>query len=364
MNVKEVTLLHARITLSKNTIRALLNVERQARKDGTLQTVQRVRAIFAVVDGHMYRVIASILDVCEQSICNWVKLFLTKGPKGLIAKKPGGRRSKLTKKQKRKLKKMVIDGPQKCGFPGACWRSPMIQDLIHRKFGVSYSVHYIAQLLKNLGFSFQKGKFVSDHLNPEKRKEWLKETWPRLFELAKQKNAHILFGDEASFPQWGSLSHTWAPRGQRPVQQTCGIRKGYKVYGLIDYFTGRFFFKGHEGRLNSESYTAFLKEVLRKTRKHIILIQDGAPYHTSKATKRFFEKRSKRLTVEQLPSYSPDYNPIEKLWRKIKEKEIHMHYFPTFEDLKTKVEEALLNFEDAKKEVLPLFGFYKNFAIE
>lgn len=75
---------------------------------------------------------------------------------------------------------------------------------------------------------------------------------------------------------------------------------------------------------------------------------------------RFFEAKSHRLTVFNLPSYSPDYNPIEKLWKKIKEKKIHLHYFPTFDSLKNKVEEALLHFKDLKNEVLSLFGFYKH----
>ena len=78
--------------------------------------------------------------------------------------------------------------------------------------------------------------------------------------------------------------------------------------------------------------------------------------------KKFFTKRANRITVYDLPFYSPDYNPIEKLWKKIKEKEIHLHYFPTFDSLKNKVEEGLLHFKDLKNEVLSLFGFYKNLA--
>ncbi len=101
---------------------------------------------------------------------------------------------------------------------------------------------------------------------------------------------------------------------------------------------------------------------MSKTRKHIILIQDGAKYHTSKAMKEFFVKRADRITVYNLPSYSPDYNPIEKLWKKIKEKEIHLQYFPTFDSLKTKVEESLLHFKDLKHEILSLFGFYDDLA--
>ncbi len=322
---------------------------------------KRVLVIFAVANGSLYSVISDIFKVSEVSITSWVKSFVLRGVNGLKAKKSSGRASKLTKTQRKQLAKIISDGPNKAGFPGACWRSPMIQLLIKNKFNVTYSVFYIPQLLKNMGFSYQKAKFVADHKDPEKRKEWLENTWPEILKLAKEKNAYILFGDEASFPQWGSLTYTWAEKGRQPVVKTSGTRKGYKVFGLIDYFSGRFFGKGHDkGRLNSESYEAFLNEVLSKTRKHIILIQDGASYHTSKAMKQFFHKKTQRLTVYNLPSYSPDYNPIEKLWKKIKEKEIHLHYFPTFDSLKKKVQKALLHFKELNNEVLSLFGFYRN----
>ena len=73
----------------------------------------------------------------------------------------------------------------------------------------------------------------------------------------------------------------------------------------------------------------------------------------------FFEVHKDRLTVYNLPSYSPDYNSIEKLWKKVKEKGTHLHYFPTFQALKNKVEEVLLYFENIKQEVLALFGLYR-----
>ena len=72
----------------------------------------------------------------------------------------------------------------------------------------------------------------------------------------------------------------------------------------------------------------------------IILIQDGARYHTSAETSAFFAQQAARLQVFQLPTYSPDYNPIEKLWKKIKQQDTHLHYFPTFEALTDKVEQA------------------------
>ena len=351
-------MLNFNLVISERKRIELEQISHCAENRGDLSTVKRVMAIFAIAEGHRYSEISSILNVCEESIRLWLKNFLLNGPSGLKSLKSPGRKPKLTKSQRRELDELITEGPVASGFPGACWRSPMIQHLIYEKFGVFYSVNYIAQLHKNMGFSFQKAKFVSDHKNPEERKKWLEETWPEILKLAKEKNAHILFGDEASFPQWGSLTYTWAKRGKQPVVKTSGIRKGYKVFGLIDYFSGRFFCNGHEGRLNSEAYASFLEKVMQQAKKHIILIQDGARYHTSKAMKEFFARHSNQITVCQLPSYSPDYNPIEKLWKKIKEKEVHLHYFPTFDSLKDKVEEALLHFKDLKNEILSLFVFY------
>jgi transposase len=315
--------------MKNQTRRKCINLLQQAPKKGDLRMAKRIMAVFAVVDGVLYSVIATTLKVSEESIRLWVNAFLLQGVKSFDYKKPPDKPSKLTKTQRRQLDQLISQGPQKSGFPGACWRSPMIQWLIYEKFGVEYSVYYIPQLLKNMGFSYQKAKFVADHKDPEKRKQWLEQKWPEILKLAEKKNAYILFGDEASFPQWGSLSFTWAKKGQQPVVKTSGNRRGYKVFGLIDYFSGRFFCKGHDkGRLNSASYESFLTEVLSITRKHIILIQDGASYHTSKAMKQFFAKKANRITVYDLPSYSPDYNPIEKLWKIMKVNFLFLNFFP------------------------------------
>jgi transposase len=331
-----------------------------ARRSGTYYLVLRTSAILALSDGTTIEQVAQVLRVSVETIRSWFKKYILYGLAGLYRGKYSGRPSRLTKKQKRELYLAIDRGPSSAGYIGNCWRSPMIQELIYTRFGVFYSVKYIAQLLRNMGFSFQKAKFESDHLDEEKRKEWIKKTFPDILAEAKKKNAYLLFGDEASFPQWGTLGYTWARKGKQPTIKTCGKRKGYKVFGLIDVFTGKFFYKCQEERLNSETYAIFLKEVLSKTRKHLILIQDGARYHTSKAMKSFFFQHKNRLEVHSLPSYSPDYNPIEKLWKKVKEKGTHLHYFPTFEALKIKVHESLMLFENAPQEVLSLFGMYEN----
>jgi len=349
-----------KLKLSKNKIQSLKDALARAEKNGDYQKVKKILSILLICGDKLISEVASLINVSAQAIRTWLKKYLTTGIRGLSNGKSPGRPSKLTKSQRKELFKIITSGPEAAGFPGACWRTPMLQHLIKEKFGVFYNAHYLSELLKNMGFSYQKAKFIASKQDKEARKEWLEMTWPEIIALAKTNNSYVLFGDEASFPQWGTLSYTWAPTGEQPTIQTSGTRKGYKVFGLIDYFSGRFFSKGHEGKLNGDSYIDFLKEVLSKTRKHIILIQDGAPYHKGIKVKEFFKKHANRLTVYKLPSYSPDYNPIEKLWKKIKEKGVHMKYFPTFGDLKNTVDEMLDLFDNIRDEVLSLFGFYNN----
>jgi transposase len=81
------------------------------------------------------------------------------------------------------------------------------------------------------------------------------------------------------------------------------------------------------GRLNGESYVEFLKQLLAYYEGKIILIEDGAPYHGSKVVNEFKLANVARLTIERLPAFSPDYNPIEKLWKNIKRDSTRMKYF-------------------------------------
>ena len=100
---------------------------------------------------------------------------------------------------------------------------------------------------------------------------WLHDKWPAIKRAAKRCKGLILFEDEASFAQWGSLSYTWSRRGHQPEVPTSGKRKGYKVFEAIEYFSGRLFYQGIEGRFTSESYQGFLQMIMAHTPEHLFL---------------------------------------------------------------------------------------------
>jgi hypothetical protein len=111
-------------------------------------------------------------------------------------------------------------------------------------------------------------------------------------------------------------------------------------------------------RFNSESYAAFLRDVRSQTRRHIVVMQDGARSHTSQAMHDFFQAHAARLTIEPLPSYSPDFNPSEPLGKQVKKEATHLQYFPDFVQLQAEVDRALLHFAQTPREITVLMARY------
>ena len=347
-----------RIQFCRATVKELTAVWQRALRRGDRRVLTRVTALLLLADQQPVPTVAERVGVGVSTVYGWLRAFLAERCASLVYRTSPGRPPRLTPTQKQRLSALVSAGPEAAGYATGCWNSALVQDLIAREFGVLYSVSYIAELLKHLGFSYQKARFVSDHLDEARREHWRTVAWPALLREARRQGALLLFGDEASFAQWGSLGYTWAPRGQQPLVRTCGKRKGYKVFGLIDYFSGRLFSHGHDGRFTAESYCAFLATVLVATDRPLVLVQDGARYHTAKDTQAFFAAHADRLTVYHLPAYSPDYNPIEHLWRNIKRRNTHNRYFPTFATLTEAVDTALAHFRAHPAEVKQLMGTY------
>jgi transposase len=74
--------------------------------------------------------------------------------------------------------------------------------------------------------------------------------------------------------------------------------------------------------------------------------------------KHFFDAHADRLTIEQLPTYSPDFNPIEHLWKKVKKAATHLKYFPEYTHLQEEVDRALLHFAQTPGEITVLMARY------
>ena len=348
-----------RMTLTGETRKALIERLHQAYVNQTTRLIRRIHALLGLTEGKTLEEVAEMQGVGEQTIRDWTHAFVVEGVASLFYRPRVGRPAKLTVAQRHELKELVLSGPEAAGYSSGCWTSGMIADLVRLRFRVDYAPRYVCHLLGSLGLSFQRGRFSSDHLNDDAALLWLEETWPVIVREARDKKARIVFGDEASFAQWGSLGYTWALKGVQPTVKTSGIRRAYRVFGLLDCFSGALIHRGLDGKFNSEAYQDFLVWVLSQTTDHLILIQDNVAYHTSAALKTFYADHSDRLTVYQLPAYSPDLNPIEAFWKKIKKDATHLKYFRTFADLVTEVSTSLTTFAGSPDKLTSVQGEYR-----
>jgi transposase len=348
-----------RMTLVGETRKALVQRLQQAYANQTTRLIRRIHALLALAEGKTLDEVAETLGVGEQTVRDWFHAFLVQGVDSLFSHPRAGRPAKLTGSQRQELKRLVLAGPEAAGYSSACWTSGMIADLINLRFRVEYAPRYVCHLLGLLGLSFQRGRFTSDHLNDEAALLWLEETWPTILRQAKEKHALILFGDEASFAQWGTIGYTWALKGVQPTVKTSGIRRAYRVFGLLDCFGGTLYQRGLEGKFNSDTYQDFLAWVLTQVSGHLIVIQDNVTYHTSAQMRTFYAAHTDRLTIYQLPAYSPELNPIEALWKKVKKDATHLKWFPHFTDVVTKVSATLKKFADLPRELTALMGEYR-----
>jgi len=424
------------LSFSKSILEKLQDNLSIALKLSNIRLYRLAQALLWYAEGLSIKEIAKWTRVDAKTIVNWLKAFMHKGMSWLTGQhyQGRGRKEKLTKAQQKQLVVLITEGPEANGFHCGIWNSAMIAEVIWLKFEVRYNLNYLSSLLKKLGLSYQKARFISDRQEEEKyeaaRKEWLELTLPAIIKKAEAENSVVLFGDEVSFAMWGSLARTWAPIGQQPTVKTTGIRKGLKMFGTIELKGGSFQYQQSlayvlkpkslkllkeaklpaellallktlkneqyatqmhflaalntiadsqlitkyqsvilqhtetSGRFNGESYVEFLKQLLSFYKGKIILIEDGAPYHGSKIVNEFKLANVARLTIERLPAFSPDYNPIEKLWKNTKRDATHMKYFKTFEDLHDSVIKTFKTYlQDAGKVLCVMKKMREDFAI-
>ncbi len=348
-----------KVEFSKKTIKSLQRTLKIYAKSGNIEAVKKISAIIMLASGISIEKVADIWCVSTRTVYNWQNEFLVRRMGAFCGiKRRKGNAARLSDAQKEELKKIIVDGPEAAGFSRGSWTAVMISEVIEKKFKVYYNHRYICDLLKKMGMSYIKAKWVSDQADWEKKTLWKNETWPELLTRAKHEGAALLFEDEVSFALWGSLGYTWAIRGQQPLVKTSGKRRKLKVFGAIDYFSGRFVFQSEEGKLNSHSYITFLKKILSRFPGKVILIHDGAPYHTSEDTQNFLAANP-RIEVVRLPSYSPEYNIIEYLWKNVKS-HTHNKYFSDFSSLTKFVHYRLRYFQTHASEVLNLCDSYQD----
>jgi transposase len=220
------------------------------------------------------------------------------------------------------------------GLTGHGWTLKKLQAWVAQRLELTVSRSMLRNLLKRAGLSWKKCKKVLKKANPAKRQAYVAH-FQALFDQMCQDELLVIYIDEAHFHRDLDLGYTWAPRGEVAYRLSACASLAERInwYGAYDFTRGRCLL-WNEGPCNSEHTVDFLQRVVEwvgPTTQRIVLIWDGAPYH--RATLVQAAAADLALELVPLPGYSPDLNPIEGLWKWMREEVTQHQSYPTLRAL-------------------------------
>jgi transposase len=134
----------------------------------------------------------------------------------------------------------------------------------------------------------------------------------------------------------------WVPPEQKdPILLHHPTRKSVGYFGSVRLRDGKLVFQREEGKFNAVTFHTFLKHLRRissRSGRRVVVITDNAKYHHAKLHADWRNQQAPRFMLDFLPPYSPDLNPIERLWKLTRRLCLHNRYLPTIEDVVRSVE--------------------------
>ena len=132
----------------------------------------------------------------------------------------------------------------------------------------------------------------------------------------------------------------WVPPEEKdPILLHAPTRKSISVFGAVKIDTGRLLTRSYEV-FNTMTFFDFLEYILERTRSSrvIHLILDNSRYHHAKLLKPWLNEHRGDIVLDFLPPYSPELNPIERVWKLTRRLCVHNRYFPELKDLTSAVD--------------------------
>ena len=137
-------------------------------------------------------------------------------------------------------------------------------------------------------------------------------------------------------------------------------RKNIGYYRAVRLRDGKFVYRRETEKFNGETFLAFLRQSKRAACRsgwRVVVIVDNAPYHHGRFHKDWREQNSKQFQLDFLPPYSPELNPIERVWKLTRRKCLHNLYFDELSKVTHAVETQFTVWRKLNKVLYQLCAF-------
>jgi|SRR3989338_893567 len=165
---------------------SLVNLEKRYSDEKNAKAKIRLQCAILRKKGKSQPFIAEVTGKPVMSVSNILRRFERLGVKGCYAKKQTGQPPKLRPVQKLKLKKALSKSPTEQGLPFVIWTTKLIQYFIEKKFGVTYVLRQVHNLISSLNLSIQTPRPEHIKANKKLQVKFKKNFDDKLLNLCKQ----------------------------------------------------------------------------------------------------------------------------------------------------------------------------------
>ena len=150
----------------------------------------------------------------------------------------------------------------------------------------------------------------------------------------------------------------WIPwEDDDPVLWHYPGRKSVGYFGAVRLRDGLGLFQKEEGMFEGATFWPFLQRlrlISAQSDRAVVVIMDNAKYHHAKLHQPWREQQAPGFVLDYLPPYSPELNPIERVWKRTRRNCVHNIYFPTLQALVERVDGQFLKWSQANDELARL----------
>ncbi|HCE2839724.1 TPA: IS630 family transposase, partial [Vibrio cholerae] len=299
-----------KVTLSPQKKQELEQMHDSARDS---RVCDRIKAVLLASEGWSNVMISQALRIHETTVARHINDYLQSEK---LKPENGGSHSRMSAAQTMQLIEHLAENTY--------FHTHQIVAYVEAEFSLRYSVAGMNKWLHHNGFSYKKPKGVPHKFCPEKQQAFVEY----YNNVLKPSEAPVLFMDAVHPTQSTKLSYGWIRKGQDKLIETTGSRTRLNLIGALSLENiGATVTETYE-TINSESIVRFfwkLKKEHYPLEQKVHLILDGAAYHRTELVK----DTAKVLNIElhYLPPYSPNLNPIERLWKVMNEHARNNVYF-------------------------------------
>lgn len=269
----------------------------------------RLNAIRSLLLGFPRATVCQLFCRSDRMVRAWIELFNRSGIDGLITRGRSGRPRKVKLERVRDLLLPVLADPGQAGQ--VHWTGVKVHGFLKEKLAVELGYSTAVRWLHELDFHLRFPRPWPERQNEEERKKFQEE----LKELSARTDVELWFSDECGVEGDPRPRRRWVQPGKNRTVPYLGDHIRQNVIGAVAPQSGQFFSLIVDS-VDTDVFQFFLDEMAKAVPKkegiRQILILDNASWHKGdKVNWHHFEPKF-------LPAYSPDFNPIERLWLRLK----------------------------------------------